>query len=195
MDFPVAQTVKRLPTMQETQVQSLGQEDLLEKETATYSSILAWKIPWMEEPGRATVHGVAKSWTRLSDFTFLLSFMIWSTLSLKKKNWSASEVAQTCPTLCNHMDCNLPRLLHPWNFPGKNTGVGCHFLFQGIFPTQGSNPGLPHCRQMLYQLTHGEAPKKKTKNLNQSQKFKNQINIRRNLVSNFFWKTDMCGSR
>ena len=85
MDFPVAQTVKRLPTMQETQVQSLGQEDLLEKETATYSSILAWKIPWMEEPGRATVHGVAKSWTRLSDFTFLLSFMIWSTLSLKKK--------------------------------------------------------------------------------------------------------------
>ena len=46
MDFPVAQTVKRLPTMQETQVQSLGQEDLLEKETATYSSILAWRPPW-----------------------------------------------------------------------------------------------------------------------------------------------------
>ena len=47
----VAQTVKRLPTMQETWVQSLGQEDLLEKEMATHSSILAWKIPWMEEPG------------------------------------------------------------------------------------------------------------------------------------------------
>ena len=44
--------VKRLPTMQETQVQSLGQEDLLEKEMATHSSILAWKIPWTEEPGR-----------------------------------------------------------------------------------------------------------------------------------------------
>ena len=43
--------VKRLPTMQETQVQSLGQEDL-EKEMATHSSILAWKVPWMEEPGR-----------------------------------------------------------------------------------------------------------------------------------------------
>ena len=43
--------VKRLPTMWETQVQSLGQEDLLEKEMATHSSILAWKIPWMEEPG------------------------------------------------------------------------------------------------------------------------------------------------
>ena len=43
--------VKRLPTMQETWVQSLGQEDLLEKEMATHSSILAWKIPWTEEPG------------------------------------------------------------------------------------------------------------------------------------------------
>ena len=40
------------------------------------------------------------------------------------------------------------------NFPGKNTGVGCHFLLQGIFPIQGSNPGLLHCRQILYQLNH-----------------------------------------
>ena len=48
----VAQTVKSLPTMQETWVQSLGCEDLLEKEMATHSSILAWKIPWMKEPGR-----------------------------------------------------------------------------------------------------------------------------------------------
>ena len=48
----MAQTVKRLPTMWETQIQSLGQEDLLEKEIATQSNILAWKIPWMEEPGR-----------------------------------------------------------------------------------------------------------------------------------------------
>ena len=44
--------VKRLPTMQETRVQSLGREDLLEKKKATHSSILAWKIPWMEKPGR-----------------------------------------------------------------------------------------------------------------------------------------------
>ena len=47
----VAQVVKPLPTVQETQVQSLGREDLLEKEMATHSSILAWRIPWMEEPG------------------------------------------------------------------------------------------------------------------------------------------------
>ena len=48
----VAQTVKRLPTMQESRVQSLGWEDPLEKEMATHSSTLAWKIPWTEEPGR-----------------------------------------------------------------------------------------------------------------------------------------------
>ena len=48
----VAQMVKHLPTMQGTGVQSLGREDLLEKEMATHSSILAWKIPWMEDPGR-----------------------------------------------------------------------------------------------------------------------------------------------
>ena len=47
----VAQMVKCLPIMKETQVQSLGQEDFLEKEMATHSSILAWKIPWTEEPG------------------------------------------------------------------------------------------------------------------------------------------------
>ena len=47
----VAQMVKRLPTMQEIQVQSLGWEDLLEKEMATHPSTLAWKIPWTEEPG------------------------------------------------------------------------------------------------------------------------------------------------
>ena len=42
------------------------------------------------------------------------------------------------------------RLLCPWDSPGKNTGVGCHFLLQRIFPTQGLNPGLLHCRQILY---------------------------------------------
>ena len=48
----MAQTVKRLPTMREIRVQSLGWEDLLEKKLATHSSTLAWKIPWMEKPGR-----------------------------------------------------------------------------------------------------------------------------------------------
>ena len=46
------------------------------------------------------------------------------------------------------------RLLRPWNFPGKSTVVGCHFLLQRIFPTQGSNLGLPYCGQALYLLSH-----------------------------------------
>ena len=56
----VAQTVKYLPTMWETGVQSLGQEDLLEKEIATHCSILAWKIPWTEEPGRLQSMGLQR---------------------------------------------------------------------------------------------------------------------------------------
>ena len=50
------------------------------------------------------------------------------------------------------------RLLCPWNFPGKSTGVGCHFLLQEIFLTQGSNLVLPHCRWMLYHLSHQGSP-------------------------------------
>ena len=50
-----------------------------------------------------------------------------------------AKLHQSCPTLCDPMDC---RLLCPWDSPGKSTGVGCHFLFQGIFSTQGLNPGL-----------------------------------------------------
>ena len=67
----MAQTVKCLPAVQETWVRSLGWEDPLEKEMATHSSALAWKIPWTEEPGRLQSMGVTKSWTRLSHFTSL----------------------------------------------------------------------------------------------------------------------------
>ena len=66
----VSQRVKNLPEMQETWVSSLDWEDPLEKATATHSSILAWRIPWTEEPGRLQPMGVTKSWTKLSDFHF-----------------------------------------------------------------------------------------------------------------------------
>ena len=75
-----------MPATQENWVQSLGQEDPLEKGMATHSSIHAWRIPWIEEPG-APDHGVPKSWTRLSltlsgHLTFYLSFPIGSPFSL-----------------------------------------------------------------------------------------------------------------
>ena len=59
--------IYNLPAMQETQAQSLGQKDPLEKEIATHSSILAWEIPWIEESGGLRVHGVTKSRTQLSN--------------------------------------------------------------------------------------------------------------------------------
>ena len=68
----VAQTVKSLPAVWETQVKSQGWEDPLEKEMATHFSILAWKIPWTEEPSRLQSRG-SQSQTQLSDFTFTLS--------------------------------------------------------------------------------------------------------------------------
>ena len=59
--------VKYPPAMQETWVRSLGQEDPLEEEMATHSSILVWRIPWTEEPGRLQSMGLHKSWTQLSN--------------------------------------------------------------------------------------------------------------------------------
>ena len=66
------------------------------------------------------------------------------------------KLAQSCLTLCNPMDYTYS----PWNSPGQNTGVSSSLsLLQGIFPTQGSNPGLPHRRQILNQLSHKGSPR------------------------------------
>ena len=56
------------------------------------------------------------------------------------------------------MGCSLPGSSVHGDSPGKNTGVGCHALLQELFPTQGSNPGLPHCMWILYQLSHKGSP-------------------------------------
>ena len=66
--------------------------------------------------------------------------------------------AQSCLTLCNPMDRSLPASSVHGDSPGKTTRMGCHALLQGIFPTQGSNPGLLHCRQILYHLSHQVSP-------------------------------------
>ena len=61
-------------------------------------------------------------------------------------------------TFCDPMDCSHPGSSVHGDSPGKNTGVWCHALLQGIFPTPGSNPGLPHCREILYNLSHQGSP-------------------------------------
>ena len=128
----VAQTVKCLPAMRETQVQFLGWEDPLEKEMAIHSSTLAWKILWMEEPDRLQSTGLQRvrhDWvTSLTPETFRiyyisvshydfnalqvissLFFLFWFShyvyATPKCPMWS--EVTQSCPTLCDPMDCSL----------------------------------------------------------------------------------------
>ena len=66
-------------------------------------------------------------------------------------------VTKSCPTLCDPIFCSPPGPSVHGILPGKNTGVGCHFLLHGFFLIQGSNPGLWHCRQILYCLSHREA--------------------------------------
>ena len=77
-------------------------------------------------------------------------------IKLALSKWSCSVVSVSLPP----HGLQPPRLLRLrlWDFPGKSTGVGCRFLLQRIFPTQGLNPGLPHCRQMLYPLSHQGSP-------------------------------------
>ena len=68
-------------------------------------------------------------------------------------------VTQSYLTLCDTMDCSPPGSSVHGNSPSKNTAVGCQALYQGIFPTQGPNPGLLHCRRILYQLSHQGSPR------------------------------------
>ena len=80
-------------------------------------------------------------------------FTVWAT-RVSPKVYSESE---SCSVKSNSLQHH--GLHSPWNSPGQNTGVGNLSLLQGIFPTQGSNPGLPHCRQILYQMSHKGSPK------------------------------------
>ena len=67
-------------------------------------------------------------------------------------------MAQSCLTLCDRMDCSPPGSSDRRDSPGKNTGVGCHALLQGIISTQELNQDLLHCRQILYQLSYQGSP-------------------------------------
>ena len=97
----------------------------------------------MYEIYKYILHAYTEVWEALGERTKILRV-------LESKSSSLSVVSDS---LQPH-GLEPASLLCPWNSPGKNTGVGCHALLQGIFPTQGSNPGLPHCRWILYHLSH-----------------------------------------
>ena len=78
--------------------------------------------------------------------------------------WMCAFMHIVCVCVCVCVSCSVmsdslrpTRPLCSWSFPGKNTGVSSYFLLQGIFLTQGLNLGLPHCRQILYHLSHQES--------------------------------------
>ena len=100
----------------------------------------------------AAVHGVAKSHTQLSDWTTTTYIYIHTVCVLLCLG------AQLCLTLCDPMEKCPPGSSIHRDSPGKNTGVGCHALFQGIFLTQGLNPGFLHCRQILFRLSQQGSP-------------------------------------
>ena len=100
--------------------------------------------------------------------------------------------SQSCPTLLRPHGLQRWRFLCPWDYPDKNTEVGCHDLLQGIFPAQGSNSRLlrpRHCRQILYRWTTGEAHwAGYSVTFASSYKIQNQfVDIHRVTCSYFFW--------
>ena len=129
----------------------------------------------------AVVHGVSRSWTWLGDWTttkvpFIteINYMAFCPHSYHcletnvPHNIYSPEtmhhlcavcwITQLCLTLCDPMDCSLPGSSVLKDSPGTKNWVGFHPLLQGIFPTQGLNPGLPHCRQMPHCLSHQGSP-------------------------------------
>ena len=125
----------------------------------------------------ATVHGVAKSWTRLSDFTFTFHSLFYKfklqkipKVTHNKKNANSYyEILILSYQFSSVQSLSRVQLfVTPWTvahqappsmgFSRQESGVGCHFLLQGISPTQGSNPGLLHYRQMLYHLSDHGSP-------------------------------------
>ena len=91
-------------------------------------------------------------------FPFCIHICIFLCLELFIHMCAVSLVARLGLTLCNRIDCSPPCSSVHWDSPGKNPGVGCHALLQGIFPAQGSNPGLLHCKWILYHLRNQRSP-------------------------------------
>ena len=142
----------------------LGPEDPLEKEMATSSSVLAWKNPWTEEPGGLESTGLqSRTWLSTQHRENGICFFLWiltcrsSLLVIATVNTVRVKQSESLSVLSNSLQPH--ELYSPLNSPGQNTGVGSLSLLQGIFRTQGLSPGLPHCRQILYQLSYKGSPR------------------------------------
>ena len=130
----------------------------LEKEMATHSTVLAWRIPGTGEPGGLPSmgsHRVGHDWSDSAAAAYYEGMITAFIVSQFQCSYQYSE-SERRSVVSNSL---WPRGLYsPWNSLGQNTGVGSLSLCQGIFLTQGSNPCLPYCRRILYQLSHKGSP-------------------------------------
>ena len=101
---------------------------------------------------KQNTHGVLQ-------LAFFISEYIMKSFHNYEKEKVKVFVAQLSLTLCNPMDCSQPSSSIHGDSPGRNTGVGCHSFLQGIFPSQGLNPDLLHCRWILYCLSQPGSPR------------------------------------
>ena len=137
---------------QKTQVQILGQEVPLEKEMVTHSSILAWKIPWTEKRGRL-------QFMRLQRVGHDLAIehtckYLWSVnLQQRRQKYTVENRQSLQQVMLVNLD-SYRYISEIRTFPNTIYKNKILSLLQGIFPTQGLNPGLSHCRQIFYQLSH-----------------------------------------
>ena len=115
-------------------------------------------------PPGSSVHGILQArileWIAISFFTHIGRWVLFHWCHLGSPNIVQAAVLSRSAVSYSlqPVDCNLPASSVPGDSPGKNPGVGCHALLQGVFPTQGSTPGSQHCRRILYHLRHQESP-------------------------------------
>ena len=144
----------------------------LEEQMSMHPSILLWEIPRTAEPGRlqsmesqrvrhywACTHTQSINiwWNLINDMSSAV-FSVECTGICNLLCHMLCLVTQLCPTLCHLMDSSLLGSSVHRDSPGKNSRVNCHALLQGIFSTQGSNPGFHNCRWILYPLSYQGSP-------------------------------------
>ena len=125
-----------------------------------YSGLISFKKDLFDIPA---VQGTFKSLlqhhsSKVSIFWCSAFFMVQLSHPYTTTGKTMCLIAQSCLTLCDPVNSSPPGSSVHGDFPGKTTGVGCHALLQGIVPTQGSNPGLLHCRWILYHLNDQGSP-------------------------------------
>ena len=114
-------------------------------DSSVHGILQARILEWVDIP-----FSKGSTWPRNQTWGFLHCMQSLYCLSQKPCPYVLCLVAQSCLTLCDTMDCSPPGSSVHGDSPSKNSGVDCHAPLQGIFLTQGSNPGLPHYRKILY---------------------------------------------